>query len=57
MDMLKGYKTNLAAIGLLCLAFYEFSEGRIDMAMQSLMAALAAFGLRQAISNGSQSKA
>lgn len=57
MDMLKGYKTNLAAIGLLCLAFYQFSQGSVDLAFQSLMAALAAFGIRQAITNGSQSKA
>lgn len=56
MDALKGYKTNLAALGLLALAFYEFTQGHMDVAMQSLMGALAAFGLRQAISNGSQSK-
>ena len=57
MDALKGYKTNLAAIGLLALAFYQFSQGSVDSAFESLMGALAAFGLRQAISNGSQSKA
>jgi len=56
MDALKGYKTNLAAIGLLSLAFYQFTQGSVDLAFQSLMGALAAFGLRQAISNGSQSK-
>ena len=56
MDTLKGYKTNLAAIGLLCLAFYEFTQGHMDVAMQSLMGALAAFGLWQAISNGTQEK-
>ena len=46
MDALKGYKTNLAALGLLALAFYEFTQGHMDVAMQSLMGALAAFGLR-----------
>ena len=56
MDALKGYKPNLAAIGLMCLAFYQFSQGSVDLAFQSLMAALAAFGLRQAISNGTQEK-
>lgn len=56
MEMLNGYKTYLAAAGLLGLALYQFSQGSMDTALQSLMAALAAFGLRQAI-NGSQSKA
>lgn len=56
MEMLNGYKTYLAAAGLLGLALYQFSQGSMDTALQSLMAALAAFGLRQAI-NGSQGKA
>jgi hypothetical protein len=56
MEMLNGYKTYLAAAGLLGLALYQFSEGHVDLAFQSLMGALVAFGLRQAI-NGSQGKA
>lgn len=44
-----GWKTYLAALGLLGLAIYQFSQGQIELAIQSLMAALAAFGLRQAI--------
>jgi hypothetical protein len=56
MDMLNGYKTYLAAAGLIGLALYQFSQGSVDLAFQSLLGALAAFGLRQAI-NGSQGKA
>ena len=56
MDMLNGYKTYLAVAGLLGLALHEFSQGHVDLAFQSLMGALAAFGLRQAI-NGPQGKA
>ena len=56
MEMLNGYKTYLATAGLLGLALYQFSEGHVELAFQSLMGALAAFGLRQAI-NGSQGKA
>jgi hypothetical protein len=56
MEMLNGYKTYLAVAGLLGLALHQFSQGSVDLAFQSLMGALAAFGLRQAI-NGSQGKA
>jgi len=49
MDFLPGFKTNLAALGLAGLALYQFSIGDYPAAVQSLMAALAAFGLRQAI--------
>lgn len=49
MDVLPGWKTYLAAAGLLGLALYQFSEGNAAGAWQSIMAALAAFGLRQAV--------
>ena len=57
MEIINGYKTYLAAAGLLGLALYQFSQGQFEAAMQSLFGALAAFGLRQALGNGSQSKA
>jgi hypothetical protein len=50
MDFLKGYKTYIAAAGLLGLAVYQFSQGDIDGAIQNVLAAFAAFGMRQAIS-------
>ena len=49
MDILPGWKTYLAAAGLFGLAVYQFSQGDLGAAWQSLMAALAAFGLRTAI--------
>lgn len=56
MNLLTGYKTYLAAAGLLGLAVYQFSQGQVELAMQSLLGAMAAFGLRQAM-NGTQGKA
>jgi hypothetical protein len=47
--MLDGYKTYIAAAGLLGLAIYQASVGQIEAAIQSLLAALAAFGLRNAV--------
>lgn len=44
-----GWKTYLAAAGMLGLAIYQFSQGQYDLAVQSIMAALAAAGLRHAI--------
>ncbi len=44
-----GWRTYLAAAGLLGYALYQASTGDYAAAWQSLMAALAAFGLRQAI--------
>ena len=49
LGFLDGYKTIIAALGLLGLAVYQSSQGQWDAAFQSLMAALAAFGLRKAI--------
>lgn len=47
--MLAGYKTYIAAAGLVGLALYQVSVGQIDTAIQTALAALAAFGLRKAI--------
>ncbi len=49
IDKLAGYKTYIAAAGLAALAFYQFSMGDVPAAIQSVMAALAAAGLRHAI--------
>ena len=49
LDSLNGYKTYVAAIGLGGLAVYQFSQGQIDTGVQSLLAALAAAGLRHAV--------
>lgn len=49
MDILSGYKTYVAAAGLVGLAVYQFSQGHYPDAFQSLMAALAAFGIRSAM--------
>lgn len=55
MNILTGYKTYLAAAGLLGLALYQFSQGQVELAIQSLLGAMAAFGLRQAL-NAPQAK-
>lgn len=49
LDVLSGYKTYIAAAGLLGLAVYQLSQGDLNGALQNLLAALAAFGLRSAI--------
>lgn len=49
LDALSGWKTYLAAAGLLGLAIYQVSQGDYEHAMQSFMASLAAVGLRHAI--------
>ncbi len=49
--MLNGYKTYIAVAGLVGLAVYQFSIGQIEAGFQSLLAAAAAAGLRNAISN------
>lgn len=51
MNLLNGYKTYLAAAGLLGLALHQFSQGQVEMAIQSLLAGLAAFGIRNALKN------
>lgn len=47
--MFSGYKTYLAAAGLFGLALYQFSTGTYAEAWATLMAALAAVGLRHAV--------
>jgi len=49
LKLVEGYKTYSAAIGLLGLAVYQFSNDEVELGIQSLLAALAAFGLRDAI--------
>lgn len=44
-----GRKTYIAAAGLLGLAVYQASVGQYEAAIQSVIAALAATGLRNAI--------
>lgn len=49
---MSGYKTYLAAAGLAGLAVYQFSQGDYAKAVETAMAALAAAGLRHAVSKG-----
>jgi hypothetical protein len=49
LALFSGYKTYLAATGLLGLSVYQVSQGQYEMSYQSFMAALTAFGLRHAI--------
>lgn len=51
-NLLRGYKTYAAAIGLAALAVYQFTQKDYPAAAQSLLAALAAAGLRSAIATG-----
>jgi hypothetical protein len=48
---MEGYKTYLACAGLLGLALFQLSEGHFEQAGQSFLAALAAYGLRNALKN------
>ena len=48
-NLLSGYKTYIAAAGLFGLAVYQLSQGQYDSATQSVLAALAAAGIRNAI--------
>lgn len=49
LDTGKGWRTYLAAAGLLGLALYQFSQGDIQAGVQSFLGALAVFGLRRAV--------
>lgn len=51
MNILSGWKTYIAGIGLVGLAVYQASISHFSEAFNSLMLALAAFGLRSAIAN------
>jgi hypothetical protein len=50
LTFINGYKTYLAAVGLVGLSAYQLSVGQYNQATQSLLAALATAGLRNAIS-------
>lgn len=47
--MLAGYRTYIAAAGLVGLGLHQLSQGQVDAALQSFVQALGLFGLRQAI--------
>jgi hypothetical protein len=49
MDILPGWKSILAAAGLTGLALYDASLGNYAGAWQSLMAAVAVFGIKMAV--------
>ena len=51
LGLLTGYKTYIAAAGLTGLAVFQASTGDYPQAIQSLLGALTAAGLRHAISN------
>ena len=48
---LKGFKTYLAAIGLVGLSAYQFSTGQVVEGVHNLFMALTAVGLRGAIAD------
>ena len=52
LPFLDGYKTIVAAVGLVALGVYQLSQGQLELGFQSLMAGLAALGLRHAIEKG-----
>lgn len=49
--MLNGYTTYSAALGLLGLAIYKWTEQDYAGAVEAFLGALAAFGLRRAVSS------
>lgn len=49
LTVISGYKTYIAAAGLLGLALYQATTGDMTNAAQSVLAALAAAGLRHAV--------
>jgi len=51
---LTGLKTYIAVAGLVGLAIYQFSQQQYDQAFQSLLAAAAAAGLRNAIAGNKE---
>jgi len=55
MDMFKGYKTYIAALGFACLGLVALMDGDMPKAAEHFMLAMAAFGLRQAV-NGLEKK-
>jgi hypothetical protein len=49
LTLLSGYKTYIAAAGLAGLAVYQLSQGQFEPALQSVLGALTAVGLRHAV--------
>lgn len=49
MNILQGWRTYIAAAGLFGLAVYNFSQGDYPTAWTNLMAAIATFGVRNAM--------
>lgn len=49
LAILSGWKTYIAAFGLVALAAYQLTQGDVMGSIQSFLAALAAAGLRNAI--------
>lgn len=47
--MFSGYRTYIAAAGLVGLGLYQLSQGQLDAAVQSFAQALGLFGLRAAV--------
>ncbi len=56
VNLFSGYKTYIAAAGLVGLAVYQASTGDFAQAFQTLMSALVAAGLRSAIASQATSK-
>lgn len=49
LNALRGYKTYIAAAGLVGLSIFQFSTGQVPAGVQTLLSALATAGLRNAI--------
>lgn len=49
LNTINGYKTYIAGVGMIALAIYQATQGQWEIAIQSFMAGLAAFGVRHAI--------
>ena len=49
MKFLDGYRTYIAAVGMIGLSVYSFAEGNFDLGMTQIMAALGALGLYEKV--------
>ena len=49
LNKLNGYKTYIAAAGLVGLSLFQFSTGQVPQGIQTLLSALATAGLRSAV--------
>ncbi len=45
LDVLKGYKTKIAGLGLVCLAISAYLDGQTEEAIQRLFEGLGLFGI------------